>query len=845
MTLRRVMAAAGVLLLTASAVTAGVLTGRPADAAVPSVEGSLIALDPDPVSQYIQFESVSNDYFTFPSLRDAQYRTSWQVRSTVDGTVAYQKLSTPDDSRAPEIAGRSLVTRTGTADGTRIAFTPLGTAPAAGAITVPTGDDILAVTEKGLLVAHTRGPADQVLQVLSSDGVTREVAGIPYVDGPKVVDSDGTTLLLQNYRQLFTIDLTDATAALIVQTDLPLEWAAMTPNRIMWSAVASNRQVEWKHRDGSPGGTVTVPFTEDFTTFGDDLVVRRIPADDDLNRRLLVPVSLADGQAGAPVLDAVAATYPLEDGRMLVARQDAVSVLATNLARTTLAPVQPTYRVPNEVVISNGQVLTGFEDATVRQTNLTATSWTPRTDLPVVKNGNGLEFGGDTLLRQSEMLVRWPGGQRQLDKNIAAKLGRGGVLLSAYSFASHTYAIQNARTGAVLATLPDAREIAMDGTWAWQAPDPATGILAGTDVTTGQKKSVPSSVRCVAGSFHVAGRWALVNCDVHQQYVVDLFGIVPDYRLPDDAPAANLLPAVGDGFVVRFRYTPNGQGQDTPELLVTDLNSPTHPERVVGPIRGLIWPPGAIFALDDKAPRIAYADPLSRIRVATVNWLAAPPPTQLDTAAPKYVSSSAGARTSTSPTVRYSYRFTDNTAVASYDVVYRSAASGKALGKWTYPASWQKTRSTAVSVTPAPGTDACFMVRARDARGNLSAWSPVTCALTPQDDRALAATRSFARLTYRTGYRGTLTQLRASGATLYKDGEYGNRVAVTVLTAPKQGVVDVAFAGRRVGRISLASSSVALKTFYLPVGAFRTGRVTVTSLSGLPASVDAVGLLRA
>jgi hypothetical protein len=120
-----------------------------------------------------------------------------------------------------------------------------------------------------------------------------------------------------------------------------------------------------------------------------------------------------------------------------------------------------------------------------------------------------------------------------------------------------------------------------------------------------------------------------------------------------------------------------------------------------------------------------------------------------------------------------------------------------------------------------------------------------TCVLTPQDDRALSATRSFARLTYRTGYRGTLTQLRASGATLFKDVEYGNRVAVTVLTAPRQGVVDVTFAGSRVGRISLASSSVALKTFYFPVGAFRSGRVTVTSVSALPASVDAVGLLRA
>jgi hypothetical protein len=80
---------------------------------------------------------------------------------------------------------------------------------------------------------------------------------------------------------------------------------------------------------------------------------------------------------------------------------------------------------------------------------------------------------------------------------------------------------------------------------------------------------------------------------------------------------------------------------------------------------------------------------------------------------------------------------------------------------------------------------------------------------------------------------------------LYKDGEAGNRVAITVLTAPRQGVVDVAFAGRKIGRIYLSATTVSRKTFYLPVGAMRSGRVTVTSVSALPASIDAIGLLRA
>jgi hypothetical protein len=847
MALRRVSAVVGFLVLVPMAITVGVLTG-PADAAVPSVEGKLLALDPDPQPQYFQFEWVSGDYFTFNPGPNADYRGRWQVRSTVDGSVASETLTTPSNWRSPEIAGRSMVTRTSTADGVQITFTGLGGAPTACAITVPAGDDILDVHEHGALVGHPQGPADRLLQVRTTGGAVRTVTGFSYLQSDaKVIDSDGDTLLLQNYQQLFTIDLADATATLIAETPQPLGWASLTPTRVMWSQVVSSRQVEWKHRDGSPGGTVTVPFSEDFTTLGDDLVVLRIPAGGDYRRRELVPVNIADGQAGAPVLDDVAAARALDDGRLLVARSDAVSSLAPDLTRTTLAAIPPTSRLQTEVVISNGQVLAAFEDGSVRQTTLTAGSWTPRTDLPVVNGGNGLQFGGDTLLRQAEMVVRWPdGGQRQLNTNGAAELGRGGALLSYMSFSDQSvFSIQNPRTGAVLATRPTTRPIAMDGNWVWQSPDPATGVLSGADVVTGQTRNVPSSVRCAVGRLSVAGRWALIYCNAHEQYAVDLLDMVADYRLPDNIPTENLPPAVGDGFVVRLRYRQNAQGLDVPELLVTDLNSPTHPERIVGPLRGTAWPPGTTFGLDDRAPRIVYPDPLSRIRVATVDWLAAPPPTQLDTTAPKFVSATAGARVSPANPVRFSYRFTDNVAAASYDVVYRSAGAGKLLGKWTYPSTWQAIKSAAVSVSPAAGTDACFMVRARDARGNLSAWSPMTCALTPHDDRAFSASGSFARLTYSTAYRGTLTQLRKSGAVLYKDGETGNRVAITVLTAPRQGVVDVTFAGRKIGRISLAATTVSRKTFYLPAGAMRTGRLTVTSVSTLPASIDAVGLLRA
>jgi hypothetical protein len=707
---------------------------------------------------------------------------------------------------------------------------------------VPSGDTILAVHEKGVLVAHSGQ-----LQVRTSDGTAHQVTGLPNLQSDAaVVDRDGDTLLLRNYQQLYTIDVTTDAATLITEAPLPLTWAELTPTRIIWAATDSRSQLDWKNRDGSPGGSVDTPTKENLTTLGDDVAILRVPTNGTYLRREVVRLSLPGGEIGQPVLGDIAAARALEDGRLLVAQSNAVQALLPAGGLKFLAQIAPKSLGASEVVISNGTVLTAFDDGLVRQTTLNASQWTTRSDISRTSGtGNGLQIGGDTVFRHRDMVVYWPAGQRQLNTNGAAELGRGGGLLSYMSFANQsTYQIQNPRTGTLLTTRPTTRPIAMDGQWVWQAPDPATGVLTGEETFTEQTKTVPSSVRCTAGSFAVAGRWALVNCSVHEQYVVDLLGVVATYRLPDNAPADNLLPQLGDGFVARLRFTPNGQGVDVPELLVTDLNSATHAERVVGPLRGLSWPPGASFSADDKAARIAYVDPESRIRVASLDWLAAPPPTTVDTVAPKFASATAGARVSLTSPVRYSYKFTDNVAVASYDVVYRAAAAGKLLGKWTYPSTWQGLKGAAVSVSPAPGTDACFMVRARDARGNLSAWSPVTCSLTPNDDRTFVATVSFARLTYTTAYRGTLTQLRKSGATAYKDGEAGNKVAVTALTAPKQGVVDVSVAGRKVGRIYLTASTVAIKTFYLPMGAMATGRVTVTSVSALPSSIDAVGLLR-
>ena len=217
---------------------------------------------------------------------------------------------------------------------------------------------------------------------------------------------------------------------------------------------------------------------------------------------------------------------------------------------------------------------------------------------------------------------------------------------------------------------------------------------------------------------------------------------------------------------------------------------------------------------------------------------------EVDGAAPVHVSSKPGDRVILTSTATYSYSFTDNGAVASYDVAYRTATAGNAFGAWVYPAPWQGITAGSVGWAPVLGSDRCFMVRARDGIGNTSAWSPATCSVTPQDDRALTAAGSVSRTTNTLAFQGTTSTLNASGASLTKSGEAGVRVALVTLNGPGQGSVDVYHAGVKVGRVSLASATWTRKVTYLPVTPYRTGTVQVVSVAAAPAAVDGIALLR-
>ncbi|NEA37013.1 hypothetical protein [Streptomyces sp. SID13031] len=196
----------------------------------------------------------------------------------------------------------------------------------------------------------------------------------------------------------------------------------------------------------------------------------------------------------------------------------------------------------------------------------------------------------------------------------------------------------------------------------------------------------------------------------------------------------------------------------------------------------------------------------------------------------------------TPATVRWSY--TDETSVANYDVVYKTAAAGAAFGKWIYPAVWQNTELKSISWEPRLGMDECFMVRARDVLGNLSAWSPPLCSDAPQDDRALTSSGTVVRATDPIAFQGTTSTLKANGAFLTKTAEAGLRIAVVGISGPGQGKVDVYHANIKIGTVSLAATTKARVVIYLPVTVFRTGAVKIVSTSTAPAVIDGVAFLR-
>lgn len=827
------------------AVSSVLVVGSSSNAAEPE-EGRLLAADHDPAPATYPFEWVSDSYFThepgpFSELRPA----AWEIRSLTDGHVVDTAPNDPDVSfDSPRLAGDQVVTRTAVDGGSLLQFRGLAGAPSAGPVTVPQSDTELLVHKRGVLVDRIVS-GNHTLMLLDSTGAATPISGAAPGFHPVVYDTDGDAVLIGDGTKLFVVDLATVSATPVADVPATTDWAALTRNRVVWRTDHIGDDGEhyaWRQRDGSASGTVVTPHTYTQLTIGDDLAALQVPADGTYLRTELVRISIPSGSVSAPLVSGVSSARSLADGRVVFTEDYDVSVLTSAGQKTKLADLARPVRAIAQLALAGQRVVGSVGGAGLRETTLTATDWKAVAGGPA-SAGSSFQLAGDVSYTEEDRTLRWPGGQRSFPQFTNVFLGRGGKYVAVQTSADFdTYSIQDTRTGAEVATRSSNLPVAIDGTWLWQGPDAATGRLTATDLVSHATKTVDTPARC-AGYLTVVGRWALNTCDSANVWATDLLGVRPSFTIPG-VQALRTLPVLGNGFVVDFRIVPTDP--DVPELVVTDLNSASHPQRVVGPIRGRIFPPGPAYAVDqDGGARLVYVDPESRVRAVDLTWLAPPPPTSNDTTPPVLSSTALGDRVrSSTAAVRYAYGYRDNVKVASYDVGYRVATAGHALGAWTYPTAWQRTTATSVSVTPAAGTDTCFMVRARDTAGNVSGWTPQSCTAMPQDDRVMTGSGSISRLAFSSAYRGTVTRLNRSGASITKTGEYGHRIAVLTLAGPGQGSVDVYHGSRRIGRVSLAATSWSRRTVYLPVTAYLSGSVRVVSVSSLPSSIDGVALLR-
>lgn len=190
---------------------------------------------------------------------------------------------------------------------------------------------------------------------------------------------------------------------------------------------------------------------------------------------------------------------------------------------------------------------------------------------------------------------------------------------------------------------------------------------------------------------------------------------------------------------------------------------------------------------------------------------------------------------------RVSWSAVDDHAATAFDVTVRTGRRGffGATTLWLLD-----TPVTSASFQGAPGATYCFGAAASDPAGNQGSPGPETCTTLPLDERRLKRKGDWTTGRAGKAYLHTFLESSEQGATL--GGRFtALRIAVIVTKCRGCGVLDVTFKGKRLRRISLASSKtrrkqlVEVKAFAQP----RTGRLRLQVRSdGRPVVVEGIGI---
>ena len=183
--------------------------------------------------------------------------------------------------------------------------------------------------------------------------------------------------------------------------------------------------------------------------------------------------------------------------------------------------------------------------------------------------------------------------------------------------------------------------------------------------------------------------------------------------------------------------------------------------------------------------------------------------------------------------------------VATYDVSYEKSSYTAYSGTTV---AWKtETGATNDSLTASPGFTYCFQSRARDAAGNLSAWSERACTAVPADNPAFRHGSGWSKKTEAGYFLGTYSLAKRRNATLTRGGAQGKEFALVATRCPGCGSVRVYWDVGLSRRVDLASSTVR-KRQIIPIVAFdyvRTVEIkVVVASSGRPVRIDGLGVSR-
>ena len=178
--------------------------------------------------------------------------------------------------------------------------------------------------------------------------------------------------------------------------------------------------------------------------------------------------------------------------------------------------------------------------------------------------------------------------------------------------------------------------------------------------------------------------------------------------------------------------------------------------------------------------------------------------------------------------------------VVNYDLRVRTARIRGGFGP--YRSLRTATLGRSLTYVGKPGTTACFGLRASDASGNTSAWTPDRCTAFP-----LAAATLGHPTTWTKGPIGPLggSTLRTKASSpLHLAAVRARRLAIVAERCPGCGTIVVRFAGHRVATLRLGGRRLHEALLLIaPFTTARSGALTINSTTpGRPVQVDAVGI---